>query len=188
MRGPRTGLTEPSSFGQTIRVDSYLATEDVDAAAAVYRALDQLADVLGYEPPETEETRTGSIYRRARSAVRRVFTSEELASRLVAVERALELRHLDGRQADVDSKEAGAVAQLLKSLEEIPEACLQVGSILLIKVADATGPVLLVRTLSPVEVRTLQRFPEIQMRPSEVLERLATAIAADRGEVKAEGT
>lgn len=182
------GLTDPPSFGPLIAVDSYLATDDPDIAAAVYGALDGIAAVLGYDTPEPYEHRRGSIFRRAKARFQQVLSSDELARRLVAVERALELRHIDNLQADVDSKEAEAVAGLLQSLEALPQACILIGSILLIKGTDSGGPFVLVRTLSPTEVSMFQRFPEIQMRPTEVLERLAMAVSADRGEVAADGS
>ena len=72
------------------------------------------------------------------------------------------------------------MSQLLTSLADIPQACIRVGSLLFIKYTDHTGPVILSRTLSQPEVRALERFPEIQTKPREVLGALASALSLDR--------
>jgi hypothetical protein len=53
---------------------------------------------------------------------------------------------------------------------------MRVGSILLIKFSDENGAVLLSRNLSQLEIRALERFPEIQKNPRTVLEALGTAV------------
>jgi len=162
-----------------IGVNAYLDTDDEDVAVQVFVALDAVAEALGYQRMSSVDIVSGSIWLRAVSRVRQVMTSRRFRLRLDAVERALELAALDERQADVDVKTADAAAQLVKSLEGIPQACLRVGSIFLIKFPDgAGGHCVFVRTLSQTEIRTLERFPEIQTNPRKALEALATAIDA----------
>jgi hypothetical protein len=146
-------------------------------AARVIRALDTLASELGYEGPLDEVIVRGSIWRRAKAALRRGVTSDEVKNRLTKVERALELKSIDALQAEVDGKAVAAVVELVGSLQDVPQACIRVGSILLLKFSDEKGPVLMVRSLSQLEIRALERFPEIQTRPRIALEALATALA-----------
>jgi hypothetical protein len=47
---------------------------------------------------------------------------------------------------------------------------------LLIKYQDERGPIVLMRSLSQLEIRALERYPEIQMRPREALQALGTAV------------
>lgn len=161
----------------TIPVDAFLDTESHSAARRVVSALDEIALLLGYEEPAEERWSSGSIWRRARTRLRSGITSEEVRRRLVKLERALELAHLDARQAEVDSKTAMAVTQLIASLDAIPQACLLVGSILIVKYHDGNAPVLYSRNLTQSEIRALEKFPEIQTKPAGVLEALATALA-----------
>ncbi|XVU30737.1 hypothetical protein ACQPZJ_24305 [Actinoplanes sp. CA-054009] len=155
-------------------VNAYLATSDEGVARRVFAALDAVAAALGYDRVDEIEVRRGSFWRRARGFASRLRTSEELSSRLIKVERAVELAHLDGRQADINEKEANAVTQLIQSLENVPDACLQVGSLLIIKQTQANGsPTLFSRRLSPMEMRALERYPEIQGNPSKVPAALA---------------
>ena len=94
------------------------------------------------------------------------------------VERAFELAQLELRQADVDIREADAVNKLLASLENVPRACLRVGSVLVIKYPHpaADEPVVIVRNLSQLELHALSRFPEIQRFPETALQALTMTL------------
>ncbi|GIH15680.1 hypothetical protein [Rugosimonospora africana] len=67
---------------------------------------------------------------------------------------------------------------LLTALDEVPVACLSVGSLFIVKSVDAAGNAMIqVRTLSPQELRVLEEFPEIQRVPNQALDKLAFAVA-----------
>jgi hypothetical protein len=138
--------------------------------------LDELASLLGYEGPHGERTLKGSIWRRALANLRGNTSSDEIQQRLLRVERALELESMDKQQAQVDSKTASAVSQLMSSLADVPQAVVRVGSILLIKYQSDTGTVFLVRSLSQTEIRAMDQFPELQTRPERLLDALALAV------------
>jgi FxsC-like protein len=185
---PPTGAGRPSSSpdvsggqstaNESIEVVVYLGTDSQLVAEETIRAVDQVAAVLGYESLTEQERWKGSIWRRAKATLNGV-TSEEVHRRLVKVERILELAQLDNRQAEVDQKMATAVNQLIVSLNPIPRACIRVGSLLVIKYPGDDGhPVLLVRNLTQIEIRALERYPEIQGKPHCVLDALATAVEA----------
>jgi hypothetical protein len=113
---------------------------------------------------------------RSKAKAQQLLASDELKSRLVKVERALELAGLDLKQAQVDQGEAEAVARLLGEIRDVPRVCIRAGSVLLAKFTTNQGPVVVVRTLSQLEIRALERFPEIQKNPERMLEALATAV------------
>ena len=163
---------------EAIAVEIYLDTEDAEQARRVFSAFDNLSRLLGYTNPVDESIERGSFIRRARVFLRQGLSSSEVQNRLVKLERTFELKHLDSQQADVDAKSAESVAQLIASLEQIPQAAMRVGSLFIVKYQDAGNPVLLVRTLSQIEIRALERYPEIQTVPRHALQSLATAIAS----------
>jgi len=171
-------LLDPHTQLTQIGVDVYLATDDATTAERVFSAVDELVIALGYGEPLNVEIQRGSLFRRSKAAARRVLSSDELTSRLKKVERAIELASLDVRQAEVDSVEAQAVTRLIEALKEIPHACIRAGSVFVVKYEGSHGPVILARNLSPLEVHTLESFPEIQTNPRTALEALATAIAS----------
>ena len=104
------------------------------------------------------------------------FTTSELQSRLIQVERAVELLQVDSYQAEVDEKWAGAIATTISSLQEIPNACIRVGSLLIIKYTTSGGPKILVRQLTQAEIATIEKLPELQINPQNVLAALALAM------------
>lgn len=165
-----------------ITVGIYLDTNDRVAAAAVFAAADSLVRTLGYDGPFDEEIVYGSIFRRAnfrraKAVAMEAATSQELTERLMQLERVIELNILESKQAAVNVREAQAARMLIDSVADIPQACLRLGSVLVVKYQDSGGPVLLSRNLSQLEVRALERFPEIQKNPRQVLDGLATAVA-----------
>lgn len=162
----------------TVSVDAYIKTDDEVLQQAVLTAVDALVADAGFDGPFDVEVRRGSIFRRSRAALRRGIDSAEVPQRLAKVERALELNYLDRHQAEVDATKAGAVQQLLDSLANVPQACIRVGSIFLLKYENTRGPVVLIRTLSQLEIHALEKYPEIQTDPPKALEALATAVAA----------
>jgi hypothetical protein len=174
----RTGAVSQSKPPAELQVEVYLDTEDRRDAEQAFRAVDELVDLLGYERPDVLGDFPGSIFRRMQALSKEALTSKELRDRLIKVERAVELNYLDTKQAEVDGKEAEAVSKLVGALENVPEACVRLGSILLIKYQISTGPIIVTRNLSQVELRALERFPEIQTKPSNVLSGLATAVAS----------
>jgi hypothetical protein len=188
----RLGAVESPGGSATagITVDIYLDTDDRVAAARVFAAADSLVRILGYDGPFDEEIVYGSIFRRAnfrraKAAAMEAATSQEMRERLIQVERIIELNILGSKQAAVDVQEAQAARMLIESIADIPQACLTLGSVLVVKYQDAGGPVLLSRNLSQLEVHALERFPEIQKNPRQVLDALATAVTfGGQGETK----
>lgn len=170
------GVTLGTEVTESVAVEAYLDTNERAVAQQVIDALDEVALLLGYEGPVEEQWFNGSIWRRARAVLKGGLTSDEVRSRLIKIERALELAYLDARQAEVDARTAEAVTQLIASLNGVPQACLRVGSILVVKYYDDGAPVLLTRNLSQLEIHALERFPEIQTKPPGVLGALATAV------------
>jgi tetratricopeptide (TPR) repeat protein len=173
-----TGAASGGGAADSVAVDAYLDTNERSVAQRVLDALDEIALLLGYEGPTEEQWFNGSIWRRARAIRKNGLTGDEVRSRLVKIERALELAYLDARQADVDARTAEAVTRLIVSLGDVPNACLRVGSILIVKYSEDGAPVVLTRNLSQIEIRALERLPEIQTNPRRVLDALATAIAS----------
>lgn len=159
-----------------LSVDVYLDTNDNKVINEVMGRVDELVEVMGYRQVGSVEVERGSIFRRSRAVADLV--ADELKSRLMKVERAFELAQLELRQANVDISEADAVNRLLASLENVPRACLRVGSILVIKYPhSSTGDsIVIVRNLSQLELYTLASFPEIQRSPETALDALTMTL------------
>jgi hypothetical protein len=175
------GETDAGFVESSIPIEIYVDTEDEHEARRVFVAADNLAYLLGYGDAFDESIERGSFWRNARARLRRGVESDEVTSRLIKLERAFELKHLDLQQADVDAKSADAASQLIASMENIPQGTMRVGSIFLVKYEEAGIPTIHIRSLSQLEIRALERYPEIQRKPQQALEALATATPSLEG-------
>lgn len=110
----------------------------------------------------------GSWLRLSLARFRRWLSSDQADEVVARIERSIQVRLLDQPQADVNAKQAEAVARLMTALEKQESACIQVGSIFLIKV-DGT---LIVRNLSATEMSFLAHRPSVLASPREVLHAL----------------
>ncbi|MFK8849378.1 hypothetical protein [Streptomyces sp. Ac-502] len=81
-------------------------------------------------------------------------------------------------KAEVNVKETEAVSSLLSVLSEAQPTCIQIGSVFLVKYGGEGNQVIVVRSLTQLEMHALSRYAEIQTRPEEALGALATAISA----------
>jgi hypothetical protein len=166
----------PRPADPEISIVVFLDTNDQRKIATVLEKIAVIRTAGGYDEERNIDIRQGSIFRKAKSAIARGISSEAVADRLTKVERALELAYLDDKQANVDSVEASAVRQLIESVQDINRACMRVGSIFLVKFQTAGESVVLIRNLSQIEIRALERCPEIQARPEAALNALATVV------------
>lgn len=175
---PERDVGAMGDLSQSIQVNAYLDTDEPEVARRVFGVLDRLAEAQGYEGPFDEKIVRGSFWRTARARLRAGVTHEEVTSRLAKVERALDLRFTETQQAQVDQVKAGAIGELIANLAEVRAACVLSGAIFLVKFPDAAGePVILVRSLSAVELRALERHPGIQKNPARAFEDLAATVA-----------
>lgn len=166
-----------SEIEPVISMAGFLDTTDRTKAMRVFRAMDELASAIGYGEPVDDEFRRGSFWRRARAWLQSAVTSEQVQSSLAEVERSFKAQ-LEKNQAAVNAAESAAVAALLAALDDVPLACLSVGSIFLVKSLDSSGvAVVQVRMLSTDEMRVLQDFPEIQKIPQQAMDKLALAVS-----------
>jgi hypothetical protein len=161
--------------GGEISVAVYVDADD-EVAGRVLAAVDQLVDEMGYSGPLDEEVERGSIFRRSRAKAKQVLTSPDLQARLIKIERAVELAGLELNQSEVDQREANAIASLLSELRDAPRACVRAGSVVVAKFTTLEGPVVVARTLSQIEIRALEHFPEVQRHPEKFLEALVFAV------------
>ncbi len=147
-------------------VQIYLGSADgaAETDESVLRLLHELGAELGERPPPI----VGSWFRGFRAKAKKTVTSDQFLDLAARVERALELKAIDAPQAQVDAAEAGAAADLIRSLEGQQNALVQIGSLLLVKV-DGN---LVVRNLTQRELAFIQRNPGSAANAKDILERL----------------
>lgn len=150
-------------------VTVYLA--DGDGHHGVQEAVGDLLEAFDFDVVATFPPLRGSWYRDFIALSRRALTSRELGEQLLKVERGIELQLLHKQQAEIDSMQGDAVAKLLTALEHTPDALVQIGSVLLVKVDGVPS----VRNLTQVELRHLEHNPRLLTSPATILDALQAA-------------
>jgi hypothetical protein len=144
---------------------------DEAARQRIVSAVEELVEPLGFERSYELPEESGSWWKRLLLRTKGVFTNEEVQRRLRTAEKALEVTCLEKPQAEANHLQAGAAAQLITALGSTPNACVQVGSLLLVKATDHDGKcAVMARTLTTDELRRIEENQAILKKPEEVLE------------------
>ena len=162
--------------GSDIDIAVYLDSDDDNRIDRVMSRFDHLISQIGLQDPSDISVQRGSIFRRAIAQLKPSISSEEMNERLAKLEKAVQLRVVDKRQAEVNDQTAVAVSRVLAEIADIPNVCMRIGSFVIIKYEGPQGPVLLCRELNAREQLALGRFPEIQQTPERFIDSLATAV------------
>ncbi len=138
---------------------------NTEAAPAVQKALVELTEAFGWTLTPDSVPLRGSFFRRFRMAAINLFTSAPAKEIAEEIRRGVELATIHSQQADNDSKQAEAVANLLQALEGTEQGVLLVGSVLILK----DGGKVSVRTLTQRQLAFLERHQVSVTDPSAVL-------------------
>jgi hypothetical protein len=127
---------------------------------------------LAFELPDED----GSWWKRFVFRSKTALTHDEVTKRLKKAERAVEVTYLDKPQAEANNLQAVAAASLIGALNDTERACIQVGSLLVVKATDGDGKTAVIaRTLSQDELREIEENQSILREPQKILEFLENA-------------
>lgn len=173
----------PSELVQSTRfvpVRAYIDETPDGAINAISNAISEVLIAYGFTVADEFPEIKGSWFKKWFAKSKEVLSQPEVIERLEKIERAVELKAIDKPQADVDEKQAGAIAKLIKSLEKVPNAAVQAGSVLVVKLTTPKGAVIQARTLSQEEMVELENNQLLLQDPSDVLCKLTAACNSSR--------
>jgi hypothetical protein len=150
----------------------FLSETPREAVADVSEAVKLVLDAFGFDISDEFAPIIGSWFKKWFAKTVDIATQPEVLERLEKIERAVELKGLGQPQADIDAKQSEAVSCLLKAVENIPNAAVQVGSILLVKITSSNIPQVQVRTLTQRELIHLENNQKLLKSPANILDRL----------------
>jgi hypothetical protein len=143
----------------------------------VLSSLEDFLEIFQIERSSELPDESGSWWKRLLFRTKTLLTHDEVQDRFRKAEEALEAKYLDKPQAEANSLQAGAAAQLITALDSTHNACVQVGSLLLVKATDANGKcAVIARTLTSDELRRIEENQAILKRPEEILEWLGGGV------------
>jgi len=104
---------------------------------------------------------------------RDALTQEQVQERLQKLEHAAKLKIIDQPQADVTKVNADAAAQMIKALESVRVACVQIGSLLIVKYTPKKGhEEIFIKTLTAQELMIIEKDRSLLKSPEDLVKLL----------------
>lgn len=160
---------------------------DGKTLSAIVGSVESMLDSVGFEKTDEFPGESGSWWKRLALRTKVFFTQDEVADSLEKAKRAAELAVLDKPQAEANLCQAQGASALIRSLEGIESACIQAGSLLVVKASDNGRSSIVVRTLTPIELKRLEENQAVLRRPNEIIDWLEVS-EAERLTSQASGT
>jgi len=152
-----------------VPVRVYLSEFSEDAAKDVTDAISELLEVYNFDIAQEFPPIIKSWFKKWFAQTKDVVSQPEVIERLEKMQRALELKGLGQPQADIDNKQTDSVIKLIEAVEKMPQAAIHIGSILLIKYQNDTGPIVEVRTLTQNEMIFIENNRDLLSCPRELI-------------------
>jgi hypothetical protein len=163
-------LTE-CSFRRAFPVRIYIS--DARAEERLSSLLSAFVESLDAIEIGTSEQDHRSWLKRAWAVTKSALTSKEFNKRLQVVEHGLKVSFAQKQQSEADSNQAEAFAKLVEAVKEIPNAAVQAGSLILVKITDEDGePKIISRTLTLSEMMNLENDKTLMQSPKKLFQRL----------------
>ena len=136
----------------------------------IVNSIETLLNEEGFERADEFPEETGSWWKKLVLRTKNVATHEQVIDRIKKAERAAEIAILDKPQAEANQCQAEAASSLISSLGEIANACIQAGSLLVVKATNNGKSSIIARTLTPMELKHLEENQAVLRKPGEILE------------------
>lgn len=156
--------------GNWLPIRVYLS--DAEPRHEVEQALRYLTSYFGINDVIANPGVEGSWWREIIAHMR---VSGSQSEQLALLERAIQQELLLGKQAQNDSLQGRVVSELIVALEKTPQAVIQVGSVLLVKVEETV----LVRNLTQRELAFYERNPALFKDPVNAMLHLQRAASGE---------
>jgi hypothetical protein len=165
---------------QFIPVDIYLDTNNSNEIFKVYTSIIDFLRSIDFEIAFEFDAIKGSWIKKIIAKSQKVMTSDELVDRLKEAEYGIEVNAILKQQSEIDKNQSEALLNILKSVENVPNAAIRIGSLLVVKITPNDGEVnVQVRSLSIKELHLLNKKPQLLHKPQEILTALTKEINQD---------
>jgi hypothetical protein len=162
---------------QNIPVDIYLDTDDSLMIFSIYETVMEFLATIDFVKVFEFDAVNGSWFKSLVAKSVKVMTSEEVLSRLREVEYSVQVNAILKQQSEIDKNLAEALLNITKSIENVPNAAIRIGSLIVVKLTNKEGEVnIQSRTLTIQELYILNKRPELLHKPHEVLNALTACI------------
>ena len=166
-----------------VQVRVHLAEIDPQVTDAVSNAVQLLLNALKFGVADDFPAREGSWFKEWFAKSEEPLSLSELQDKLAKIERALEHKEAKKSRPQIDKAEAKAVATLLASIPKNSDVAMQIGSLLILHIANDDGGVgcTQVRSLSEQELILIEKNPKLLASPRDVMHQLAELLSKAAG-------
>jgi hypothetical protein len=165
-------IFDKEPFYRIVPIRVYLSESDSGKESQMLDAINNINVSFGFDIADDFPAEAGSWWKRWFVKTHEIATRPEVADRLAKLERALELKGIQESQSRIDVNEAEAASKLLKALEGISNAAIQVGSLLIVKTSNPIHNTVRIRTLTTNEMIHLEKNQTLLAQPESVLHEL----------------
>lgn len=166
-RRGRGGRGRGSQRFSTVPMSVYTSTDE--PPEELIRALAQLLRTTGLSVSHEGEIERGSWFRSWRVRESKAGGLRRLGRLAEKAERASELRYIYSTRAESDEHEANAVATIIRTLDAVDSAVIQLSSIIIVKFEGQ----IICRVLTEAELKLLREHPELLKTPSDLFSTLS---------------
>lgn len=135
--------------------------------------VDRFLESISFSKHFVSPDKRGSWFKKFIYQSKEILKQEEIQERLCKAEKALQLIYVEKPQAETTKLQAESIAAILTSINNVPNACLQIGNILLVKVTKDGECSIITKTLSVKQLLVLEENQYMLKRPEIIWEWLA---------------
>ncbi|MCD9616660.1 hypothetical protein [Chryseobacterium gleum] len=158
---------------QYLNIDIYIDTNDSKKIFNTYSAVLDLLKSIDFESFIELDAVKGSWWKRFSARSTEPTTKDDVKNKLESTQYGLEVEILKS-QSEIDKNQSEALANIMVSLKDIPDAAIRIGSLLVVKTTNPEGEVsLVVQTLSINQLQLINKNPNLIAQPKSILDRLS---------------
>jgi hypothetical protein len=152
-------------FKRVLPTYVYLSSGEENTGQILAHSLENLAHAIGFERFGKETLGRGSWWKKSFIRAKEVLTKPEVQKRLNKAERALELKHVDLVQSEIDLNLANAACKMKEILENQDHAIVSLGSLFGVKTIVDGHSRLAIVSLTQEQMQKVKENPEMQTDP-----------------------
>lgn len=171
---PELAIPRLVSASIYIRAENIQLGEDW-VGRRIKQALGAVCTAVGFEFYDEEPPQQGSWFQRFRFKTINLLSSAEVQERINKLERAFELKMIDGAQSKIDLDLSKATVELTRALQHVEIGIISVGSLFVVKNKTNGVSKIAILSLTQEQMNLVRQNPAMQTDPEFFHRMLGTA-------------
>lgn len=168
------------SFQRVVPASVYILEDDPLAGETLTRDLNQIGRSIGFDTYFDELPSRGSWWKKWMLRSRDRLSRRDVQDRLAKVEQALELKHLEHPQSEIDLNLSQAALNIRNTLDGVSEGIVSIGSLFGVKTTSEGHQKIAILSLNRKQMDILKANPLLRTDPAEFVRILAERAPEER--------